>query len=243
VPNLADHEFFISQNILGEPKARKKPSTIFVGDMFDLFHEAIPDDFILDVWDIMNQSRQHTFQVLTKRAARMQNFISRLHAALGNEDWYFMLKDEALPGDGYRLPNVWIGVSVEDQQRADERIPLLLQTPAAVRFLSVEPQLEEVDLLKAFYVGGEGGYEHVGSLRQMIHQVICGGESGPSARPFQLEWAVLLLAECRNAGVPFFMKQLGSRPRRGDVRLKLKDSKGGDPTEWPKVLRVREFPR
>lgn len=208
VPNLANHEFFIDEKILYEPIKRKKPSTIFVGDMFDLFHEAISFDLILRVWNVICECPQHTFQLLTKRADRMLAF-SR-YVASGNSvaEW---------------PRNTWLGVSVEDQQRADERIPLLLQTPAAVRFLSVEPQLEAVNP----WITGP----------KSIDWIICGGESGPHARPFQLQWAMSLIEQCKAAGVPFFMKQTGI-----NLGTHKGDRKGGDPSEWPEALRVREFP-
>jgi protein gp37 len=263
VPNLAEHEFYIDERILEQSLKRKKPATIFVGDMFDLFHEAIPDELISAVWTVMANSRQHTFQVLTKRVERMRFTLTK---------WQ-RLGLTLRSGYGSILPNVWLGVSIEDQQRADERIPLLLQTPASVRFLSVEPMLEAVDL------DGEGiGTAHALGCGDPSHRdrndgdcrgvdwVICGGESGHGARPFNLAWAESLLGQCKNAGVPFFMKQIGgvpmwtedfwrSQPIRllccnnrdrvppGHVPLKMVDRKGGDPAEWPEHLRVREFPR
>jgi protein gp37 len=175
------------------------------------------------------------------------------------------------------LPNVLLGVSVEDQATADERIPLLLQTPAALRFVSQEPQLAPVDLL---HVHVEGGY--VDALRGArpayppIDWLIVGGESGPGARPFDVAWARSTVEQCREAGVACFVKQLGSNVRdRNDstfdgegpkawpreieerdgiefleegfqgqpVRLHLRHRKGGDWSEWPEDLRVREFPR
>ena len=148
VPNLADHEFYIDERILAEPLKRKKPATIFVADMFDLFHEAIPEEMIGHVWALMAQAQQHTFQVLTKRADQLLDLIGYAEARWG-------------PFKEWPLRNVWVGVSVEDQQRADERIPLLLQTPAAMRFLSVEPMLEAVDLVQM----GHDGAGAIDSLR------------------------------------------------------------------------------
>jgi protein gp37 len=235
VPNLEKVEFFIDEKIMAEPMHRKKPARIFVGDMFDLFHEAIPDDLIGEVFAVMEQCRQHTFQVLTKRAERMRKILTE--AADTAPQRYRGL----LP-----LPNIWLGVSVEDQQRADERIPLLLKTPSAVRFLSVEPQLEPICLTRIPW--DENLYRDALYGSQGIHWVICGGESGPGARPFNLAWAESLLEQCRAAGVAFFMKQLGSDPRGWPAERiatswpRLRDRKGGDPSEWPEALRVREFP-
>lgn len=259
VPNLEKVEFFIDEKILAEPLKRKKPATIFVGDMFDLFHEAIPDDMVGHVFALMAQCPQHTFQVLTKRADVMLDLLSDADAAYG-------------PLDVWPLPNVWCGVSVESQKYADERIPLLLQIPAAVRFLSVEPMLEAVDLtrlpsgpqgryldsLRGIYVDPKNWQQNT-CTSGLIDWVICGGESGPGARPFNLAWAESLQAQCKDAGVPFFMKQVGSSPfktlkshamgieRNGvqlpdELPMRLKDRKGGDPAEWPEHLRVREFP-
>lgn len=162
----------------------------------------------------------------------------------------------------------WFGVSVEDQKRADERISLLLQTPAAVRFLSVEPQLEAVSLdggkgngiwitcprcsgdcsEPSEYGGGKACGRCFGKdganqgTIAGIDWVICGGESGPGARPFNLAWAESLQAQCEAAGVAFFMKQIGSNPRHNGDGMSLVSRKGGDPSEWPEQLRVREFP-
>ena len=172
-----------------------------------------------------------------------------------------------LAPDGWRcamrapwpLPNVWLGVSVEDQQRADERIPHLLLVPAAVRFLSVEPILGPVDL-NAGPVGdalsecdecgttARGDCDFCQGLGR-ISWVIVGGEGGPGARPCSVEWIRSIVRQCRAAGVPVFVKQLGARPyfhdgmRLSDVQLlRLHNRKGGDPSEWPEDLRVREWP-
>ena len=234
VPNLEKIEFFIDERILAEPLKQQKPCTIFVGDMFDLFHEAIPEDLVGQVILTMMRSaaQHHTFQLLTKRAARMQEMLSFAFS----------------PGNAPE--HIWLGVSVEDQPRADERIPLLRNTPAAVRFLSVEPQLEEVNLVDYL-----SPCRILNNPEPRISWVICGGESGHGARPFNLAWAESLLAQCRSADVPFFMKQIGSKPyddtkpvgKNGDAYiyqpLPLTDRKGGDPAEWSESLRVREFPR
>jgi protein gp37 len=230
VPALSRIEFYLDEKILQEPLKTKKPCTIFVGDMFDLFHEAIPADFIGHVWAVMAQCPQHTFQVLTKRAAEMCDDLRCADAVYG-------------PLDTWPLPNVWCGVSVESQKYADERIPLLLETPAAVRFLSVEPLLEEVDLGTWLY-DGYHNCEHAPGVKW----VICGGESGPHSRPFNLAWAESLREQCKQADVAFFFKQAGSNPEwpneywKGLQPPKLKDRKGGDPSEWPESLRVREWP-
>jgi protein gp37 len=213
VPNLDKIEFFIDEKILEEPLRRKKPATIFVGDMFDLFHEAIDWGLIGDVFNCMNMAQWHTFQVLTKRTARMKEFITDFWGECDSDS------------------NIWLGTSVESQQYADERIPLLLQTPAAVRFLSVEPMLEAVRLDQcAPYVLNDDesnpgvmnafnakcyhprtvkfAPEKAGNA-DGISWVICGGESGPGARPMHPDWARSLRDQCTDAGVPFFFKQWG----------------------------------
>jgi protein gp37 len=229
VPNLEKIEFFIDERILAEPLKRKKPATIFVGDMFDLFHEAITFSLIERVFTVACAANWHTLQLLTKRADRMFEFFAQ---------WSRMTRDFGpLWPNMWPQKHIWPGVSVESQKYADERIPLLLQTPAGVRFLSVEPMLEAVDL---------GDYK---PLDVYIDWVICGGESGPGARPFNLAWAESLMEQCKDAGVPFFMKQIGSNPvNSATARLLPKahsterDRKGGDPSEWPEHLRVRQFP-
>jgi protein gp37 len=155
------------------------------------------------------------------------------------------------------LPNCWKGVSVEDQRRADERIPLLLDTPAAVRWVSYEPALGPVDFEHVahencnprHYYASLSGYVIDGdqSDTDKISWVVIGGESGTGARPFNIEWARSIIAQCQEAGVPVFMKQLGAKPyaeggEGRQLQLYLRDRKGGDITEFPPDLRVREYP-
>jgi protein gp37 len=159
------------------------------------------------------------------------------------------------------LPNVWIGVSVEDQQRADERIPHLLRVPATVRFLSVEPMLGPIDLDRGVRLvgGGNGLPLYINDVdadrvpNRHVDWVIVGGESGPGARPFNVAWGRSIVEQCRAAGVAVFMKQLGAYPvdasressftitGAGPVHM-TRDRKGGDMAEWPEDLRVRQWP-
>ena len=160
----------------------------------------------------------------------------------------------------FPLPQIWAGVSVEDQRRADERIPELLATPAAVRWISYEPALGPVDFEQWLHCRS-CGYTALDRRTHLDHnrcplptptldQIIVGGESGPGARPFNIEWARSVIAQCRAAGVACFVKQLGAQPEhdplgRGDgrtCRLHFRDSKGGNAAEWPEDLRVREYP-
>lgn len=221
------------QDVLEEPLRWKKPRRVFVNSMSDLFHENLTDTEIGKMFGVMAVARRHTFQVLTKRPNRMQSWFSP-RAPI--------------------IPNVWLGVSVEDQQRADERIPLLLATPAAVRFVSYEPALGPVDLRPYLY----------GDVTPHLDWVIVGGESGPGARPFDVAWARDVVAQCRAAGVACFTKQIGSAPTaRSEADLsdsvwralditegqvffpvswRPRDRKGGNMAEWPEDIRVREFP-
>lgn len=183
------------------PLRWRRPRRVFVNSMSDLFHRDVPDEYIARVFAVMARAPQHTFQVLTKRHGRMRSLLSS--AAFHN-----LVND--LPGEPWRplvtfpLPNVWLGVSVEDQQRADLRIPALLDTPATVRFLSCEPLLGPLDL--RLYLHTSRGVETRG---WGIDWVIVGGESGRGARPMYPTWVRLLRAHCADAGVPFTFKQWG----------------------------------
>jgi protein gp37 len=220
------------EKALLEPLKRRKPTTYFVNSMGDLFHEDMPDDWIDRVFAVMALCPQHTFQVLTKRADRMRDYVlnafERIDELLENarqcgEDWTSLTTRIEVINDGYNgteiwpLPNIWLGVSVEDQKRADERIPDLFATPAAIRFISAEPLLGPVSLrwLNAFpenapYTGMKspaGTNEFDGLAR--LDQVIVGGESGPNARPMHPDWARSLRDQCKAAGTAFFFKQHG----------------------------------
>jgi protein gp37 len=267
---------------LDAPLHWRKPRRVFVNSVSDLFHEDVPDEYIESVFGIMAAcaalGRGHEFQILTKRPARMLEWLTteagledREMAVLreaerraklvfdgrGNDParyiGAFTAADVAnrRPWPGWPLPNVWLGVSVENQEAADERIPLLLKTPAAVRFLSCEPLLGPLDLdeyLPAPY--GCLGEPRVSSCEVCgdpgLHWVIVGGESGPRARVTAVEYIRGVVRQCASAGVPCFVKQLGSQAYDpDDVQSSvnnLRDRKGGDPTEWPEDLRVREFP-
>lgn len=247
---------------LDEPLRRRKPRRIFVNSMSDLFHERLSDEAIAAVFGAMAACQHHTFQVLTKRPERMRRWFEWVAKELRGEA--AMLLDcttDALGltvhglgefyarsrGASWPLPNVWLGVSVEDQATADERIPLLLATPAALRFVSYEPALEAVDFTGWLYD------EEPAAPQPKIDWLIVGGESGPSARPCDLAWIRSVVAQGREAGVSVFVKQLGARPYVADPYkdwsvgapdgcFKPRDRKGGDPAEWPEDLRVREFP-
>lgn len=167
---------------LGKPQTWKTPRRIFVNSLSDLFHADVPDTFIAEVWKTMATIRRHTYQVLTKRAERMAALLPRLVDTFGV------------------LPNVWLGVSVENQHFADERIPLLLDTPAAIHFISAEPLLGPIDLSSPVLQADSDDY---------LHWVIAGGESGPKARLSHPDWFRSLRDQCVGAGVAFHFKQWG----------------------------------
>ncbi len=218
--------------VLNQPLRWRRPRRVFVNSMSDLFHDAIPDEYIAQVFAMMAACSQHTFQVLTKRHGRLRSLLSDPgFQDMVIEEWDALVEEHGdrvagRPGwNWYPLPNVWLGVSVEDQKWADIRIPALLATPAAVRFLSCEPLLGPIDL--ASYIGG-----------RLISWVIVGGESGPRARPMHPDWARSLRDQCTAAGVPFFFKQAGLVLAR---EWGCTDRKGHNPTEWPEPF-PREYP-
>jgi protein gp37 len=249
---------------LDEPLSWRTPTRVFVNSMSDLFHGDVPDAFIAAVFGIMAMSREHTFQVLTKRPERMRAWFAWItaQAQTGDEVAYCVESasellhghavdveaavrrtDRHVPvlGAGWPLANVHLGVSVEDRKHGVPRIATLREVPAALRFLSVEPLLEDVGDLDLTGIGW----------------VIVGGESGPHARRCDLGWIHRVVTQCRAQRVPCFVKQLGARPTgewlsgrapqthhhpaRRDEWV-LNDAKGGDPGEWPTELRVREMP-
>lgn len=212
------------------PLRRKKPTRYFVNSMSDLFHPNVTDAQIDRVFAVMALCPQHTFQVLTKRPGRMLAYLTNEEVqnrwcVAGNP----FVVESAIPLEKYAdramfrdddgvfrsvfsqwpLPNVWLGVSVEDQKTADGRIPLLLQTPAAVRFISAEPLLGPIDFY-AVDIERPKWREEYGLCEDVyLKWVIVGGESGPGARPMHPEWARGLRDQCVAAGLPFFFKQWG----------------------------------
>jgi protein gp37 len=273
---------------LAEPLGWREPKRVFVNSMSDLFHDGVTDEQIAAVFGVMAAAPQHTFQVLTKRPERARDWLRWVEGLYRRNasPWVTSLLDKharslvptlpAEPRHGTRWPltNVWLGVSVEDQATADERIPLLLECPAAVRWVSYEPALGPIDFeriahrpagdtddptplvinaLRGFFDGSIGA-------QRALDWIVIGGESGPGARPFDLAWARSTIRAGRAAGVPVFVKQLGACPvveprdaagyritgPGGDpwpsIPVALRDRKGGDPSEWPEDLRVREYP-
>ena len=164
-------------NDVDRPLRWKRPRRIFVCSMSDLFHEGVTDDWLDRVWSVMGRASQHTFIVLTKRPKRMREYLR----------------------DCEPMEHVWLGVSAENQEAADDRIPILLHTSAAVRWVSVEPMLGPINM--AIAMGAH-------PLDARIDWVVCGGESGPGARPMHVAWARSLRDQCIAEGVPFFLKQM-----------------------------------
>lgn len=228
-------EVRLNEGWLDQPTRWRRPRRIFVCAHGDLFHEAVPEAWIDRVVAVMAACPQHVFQVLTKRPARMAAYFTKRETP---------------------LPNIWVGTSAHDQRSADDRIYTLLHCrTAAVRFVSIEPILDPVTL-------------HVDLLKQPdrlgLDWVIIGGESGPRARQTHLYHVLRMVTECRHAGIPVFVKQLGRRcimrrseavqavalgagwepitPGGGHGIVTFRDPKGGDPLEWPMDIRIREMP-
>jgi len=213
---------------LDQPMRWRKPRIVFACSMGDLFHENVPLAYVMSVLLAMRSSPRHTFLLLTKRPGQARDTLGQCAASVAGS---------------WPLPNVWLGVSIEDQAAANERIPILLDTPAAHRFVSVEPLLEEIRFsenphsricgvccdaaaysldLPAF---AERCFKCPSGSLSSLDWVICGGETGPGARPMPPDWARLLRDQCREAGVPFFFKQMSGR------------------ATTPEDLAVREWPR
>ena len=234
---------------------RRRVFSLSLGDWLD---EEAPIEWLAEMMDTIRRCPAIDFLLLTKRP---ENWCSRLRDAYvflyrleRHSDRNKMIEDWH---GGYPPLNVWLGVSVENQQAVDERIPELIKIPAVVRFLSVEPMLEAIDFFRPWQ------NEVLTSRETMLEKIdwaIFGGESGPGARPCAVDWIRDGMRQCREAGVAPFVKQLGSNPLEtpspvhvadGNARpktpslppLRLRDKKGGDPSEWPADLRVREFPK
>lgn len=225
-----DVELFLDEKMLLAPLRWKKPRMIFVCSMTDLFADFVPDEWIDKVFAVMALAPQHTFQVLTKRAERMRAYMTTLHRKRRVEvgaDALSEMDRRSISLEHFTrcfardlpLPNVWLGVSAERQQEANERIPHLLQTPAAVRFVSAEPLLGPIDFSQVpcspdcdkpddpLWKSAVGG----------LDWIIVGGESGRKGRIMELPWARSLRDQCAAADVEFFFKQWGEwEPGDGD---------------------------
>jgi len=263
-------DIFLDETVLFEPLGWRKPRTIFPCSMTDLFGRWVPDRWIDQVFAVAALCPQHTLQVLTKRPERMLAYANcpdrgaavwdvadaiACREGLAEHHPSAQYLDAGKAAAPWPLPNVWLGVSAEDQATADARIPLLLDTPAAVRFVSYEPALGPVDFTEIVTyrtsdLAGdlEWTYNALAGPPDLqpgerLDWVICGGESGPGARPFRVEWAYAVIAQCKAADVACFVKQMGSNAyTEHGSRIRLRSPKGGDPTEWAGSMRVREMP-
>lgn len=188
---------------LQDPLKRKIPTTYFVNSMSDLFHEDVPFVYIDQVFKVIAQAKQHTFQILTKRSARMAEYFQGKIAP----------------------PNAWMGVSVEDQKYGVPRIDHLRRVSASIRFLSVEPLLEDVGVLDL----------------TDIHWVIVGGESGPKARPMSPEWVKTIREQCKIAGVAFFFKQWGGWGADGKKRAKKQNGRELNGRTWDEMPATQQL--
>lgn len=223
---------------LEKPGKWKKPRKIFVCSMSDLFHEDNSFDDILRVWDVMCENPRHIFQVLTKRPERMLEFYKWLGARCKNDGLDSVPSSSPDPLDYISTPDhIWIGVTTENQEMANKRIPVLFEVPAKTRFVSCEPLLGAIDFseiragvgLTYHALKGEAlslGEKYYDGPK--ISQLIVGGESGPKARPMHPYWVRSLRSQCESAGVPFFFKQWGEWHESD-----LQENKGWKTHLWP----------
>ncbi len=215
----------LREDELTAPLTLRKPAVIGVQFMGDIFHDAVLFKWIVSIFQIMQACPQHTFCILTKRPGPTLEYLST---------------------DGYPSSNIWLGVTAENQQAADERIPLLLQCSAAVRFVSIEPILSGVNMVAINHGGGETlnaltaeitthrDHTFRTSDTNPVNWVIVGGETGPGARLAKLEWFYEIRDQCRAADVPLFVKTLGT----------ALETQLGKPRGWlPDDLKIREFPK
>lgn len=204
-----------------EAEAEGVRRRVFCASLADVFDNEVPQEWRDDLWELIRRTPNLDWLLLTKRIGNALKLVDA--------------------GVFRALPNVWLGATVVNQEEADRDILKLLAVPARVRFLSMEPLLAPVDLTRI-------GPKRINALGRgsWLHWVIAGGESGPKARDFDVQWGEDIVEQCRSAEVPVFVKQLGSNPvcehQHMPIPMVLKDKKGGDMAEWPEDLRVREFP-
>ena len=277
--NKGKGEHFFEPKVIEQIIARRKPTEYFWCDMTDLFGDWVPTAWIAKCFAAMALTQQHTHITLTKRPQRMCELVnmSDFEALVSGAVADLVATTDALGSLNSWPPPNWVaGTSCENQPAADERIPWLLQTQAATRCLSLEPLLGPIDLEQYLWAsgsdtsvycdrnghrrsGGAGGQTITSTPLNAIHSVICGGESGPNARPCSVNDIRSIVRQCSAAGTKCFVKQLGSNyvdaenavggyqtraPEeytRGPIK-NLKDRKGADMSEWPSDLQVRELP-
>ncbi len=257
-------EVFFDHGRLREVLTRRTPTKWFWCDMTDLFGDWVEEAWIDKVFAVCALTPQHTHQILTKRPERMRVYMDKLSRYPEGHCWEGALRGFRVFGPDLKavdlpLRNVHLGVSVEDQATADQRIPLLLQTPAAVRWVSAEPLLAGVDFTDIVIGRGSSSEHHINvvSLEDdnveddeeysgaCLDWVVVGGESGPTARPCRVEWIHRIVEQCRETETACFVKQLGARPIwAGSSLTPVAPARGkcADPDEWPEALRVQQFP-
>jgi protein gp37 len=266
------HERKIRDPITGKPKTtvvciglathgfhRRRVFSLSLGDWLD---DEVPIKDFADMLQIITQCREINFLLLTKRPENWEGRLRAAHENLFGRGVHWIAQWIG----GNPPPNCWIGVSVENQETADERIPKLLEIPAVIRFISYEPILGKVDFVD--WLGEKSGFDGDGIEHTDfgIDWIICGGESGAGARPCNINWLRSTAQQCKQAGVACFVKQLGAKPfalshcdiqgmeaalsysmhpseNQMAIYPKLADKKGGDINEFPEDLRVREFPK
>lgn len=278
VPGFEHVELYLDAEALDQPLRWRKPRNVFVCSMTDLFADFVPDEWIAQVYAVEAACARHTFMHLTKRPARRLKFLTQLDdreawanylSGLCDKDGYARWSDEfecvianAINGVyapqqnvGWPMKHVREGTSVCTQKEADELVPVTLDTPAAVRWLSMEPLLEKIILQERdqpeVNVDWLQGFDGSDPPIPKLDWVVVGGESGRKARPTNVGAIRSVVRQCREAGVPCFVKQLGKRPffpanpekRTVQTFLPVKDAKGGEISEWPEDLRVREVPQ
>jgi protein gp37 len=246
---------------LERPYRWRKPRMVFVQSMGDLFHPKVPDKFIAKTFAVMSMCPEHTFLVLTKRAERMKEWFDGADPSVPTTVWW---KGDVMSYPvNWPVDNIWLGVTAENQEQADLRVPLLLETPAAVRWVSVEPMLGAIQMS---YLS-DGGLNRIDALRGVIWQpgytlqlqvekvdwIVIGAESGPNARVMRNRWALDLISQCDGAGVPVFVKQVQLGSERwvskdpDDVRTERcgadNESECWEISCWLPELRRREWPR
>jgi len=258
-PNV---EIFLDEKELQRLLTSRKISgkRVFMCDMTDMFGEWVPFEMIDKLFAVFALRPDVTFQVLTKRPERMAEYLNNMRVRVNIPKAASMGSGMCIDmgrfwrAAGWPLPNVWLGTSVENQAAADERIPYLLRCQAAVRFLSCEPMIWPVDLVSWLPYESSRGWD--GVMPPKVSFIITGGESGAQARPCNIEWIRSIRDQCKAAGVACFIKQLGANPYDPmcgcdepagtklppEAWIKLSDSHGGDWSEWPEDLRVRQFP-
>lgn len=251
--------------VLEQIRKLKKPQRIFMASMSDPFHPKVEDEWLDQIFATIALCPHLTFQMLTKRPEQMLEYlrsakqrIRRTAVDVGRGNNLSTTEVYETCQFDWPLPNVWLGVSVENQQAADERIPLLLQTPAVVRFLSCEPLLEPINLSR---IGGDYfGWNRIDALKGLFYRrtrptdngseweteavaqvnwSIVGGESGKNPRACHIDWIRSIVQQCKAAGVPVFCKQVGSVLAK---ELCSSDHKGGQMQDWPLDIQVRELP-